>query len=60
MDHAVGDVACWVRIALWQRRPPLRKWVAPDYQAAAAAVVVVAAVVVAVVVALSADVGAEE
>ena len=61
MDHAVGDVACWVRIALGQRRPPLRKWVAPDYQAAAAAaVVVVAAVVVAVVVALSADVGAEE
>ena len=56
MDHAVGDVACWVRIALGQRRPPLRKWVAPDYQAAAA----VAAVVVAVVVALSADVGAEE
>ena len=64
VEHAVGDVACWVRIALEQRRPPLRKWVDPDYQAAAAAVVaavvVAAAVVVVAVVALSADVGAEE
>jgi hypothetical protein len=63
-EHAVGDVACWVGIALEQRRPPLQTWVDPDYQVAAAveaAAVEAAAVVVAAAVgALSADVGAEE
>jgi hypothetical protein len=57
-EHAVGDVACWVGIALEQRRPPLQTWVDPDYQVAAA--VEAAVVVAAVVGALSADVGVEE
>jgi hypothetical protein len=58
-EHAVGDVACWVGIALEQRRPPLQTWVDPDYQVAAA-VEAAAVVVAAAVGALSADVGAEE